>query len=217
MNPLMSGLNGSSSAKSRLFDLYSGDGYVNVFLHIRWWIANFDKLTEFLPREGTIVDLGCGYGIFANYLALSSEKRNVVGVELSERKLKYADKKLSNARFLHGDIVQQSIPPCDAVLFLDVLHHLDSFEEQEKLLKHCAGLLNPNGFIFIKDIDKKPLHKYYFTQMVDNLLYPGDRYYYRGQDEFQALAGRLNMDLERHLVHRGTPYSNIIYILRNKK
>ena len=83
MNSLVSELNGSS-AKSRLFDLYSKDGYVYAFMRIRWWIAYFDKVTEFLPKEGRIVDLGCGYGIFANYMALASDKRDVRAIKLAK-------------------------------------------------------------------------------------------------------------------------------------
>ena len=203
-------------AKSRLFDLYSGDGYVYAFLRVRWWIADFEGVAKYVPESGTIVDLGCGYGIFANYIAAASPDRNVIGIELSGRKLKYADKGLPNARFINDDITRVAdLPPCDCILLLDVLHHLNSFEEQESLLRYCKGLLRPNGMILIKDIDKKPLHKFLFTRMVDNLLYPTCSYYYREENDFKALLGRLGFDVEFHAI-AGTPYSNAAYLARNR-
>jgi len=206
--------NGSAAAKARLFELYSGNGYVNAFLHIRWWHANLERIAEFVPRSGTILDLGCGYGITSNYLALLSSDRKVIGIELSDRKLKYARKNLPNVEFKNEDVTRLTLPACKAVLLSDVLHHLRSFEEQENLLRECVKLLDHDGVILVKEIDKKPAHKFFVTQIVDNLLYPGDRFYFRGEDEFKELLGRLNLSVEFHPIHKGKPLSHVMYVAR---
>lgn len=212
----MSESNGSAAAKARLFELYSGNGYVNVFLHIRWWHANLERIAEFVPKSGTILDLGCGYGITSNYLALLSSDRKVIGIELSDRKLKYARKNLPNVEFRNEDVTRLALPACKAVLLSDVLHHLRSFEEQENLLRECVKLLDKDGVILVKEIDKKPAHKFLFTQFVDNVLYPGDRFYFRGEDEFKELLGRLNLSVEFHPIHKGKPLSHVMYVARKK-
>ena len=211
----MNNLNGVN-AKARLLNLYAKDGYVNAFLRIRWWHANLEKVAEFVPPSGTILDLGCGYGILSNYLALASAERNIIGIELSTRKIKYAKKNLPNVQFLNEDITRLKLPPCDAVLLLDVLHHLKSYEEQEKLLSYCVQLLGPQGILLIKEIDNKPKLKFFVTQLVDNLLYPGDHFYFRGEEEFKKLMGKLNLNVEFHAIHEGKPLSHVVYVARKK-
>jgi len=213
----MSQNNGSNTAKTRLFDLYSKDGYVYAFLHIRWWHANLEKVAEFVPTSGTILDLGCGYGLFANYLSLASPQRKVIGIELSSRKVKYAKKNLPNVEILNDDITNLKLPPCDAILLLDVLHHLRSFEDQQKLLSYCVNLLSPNGVLLVKEIDKKPPLKFFLTQIVDNSLYPGDRFYFREENDFKKLLGSLNLDVEFHPIHAGKPLSHVMYVCRKKR
>lgn len=204
------------STKSELFKLYKNDGYVNIFLHIRWWHANLEKVAEFVPASGTILDLGCGYGIMANYLGLGSKDRKILGVELSDRKLKYAKKNLPNVEFLNGDITQLSLPPCDAILFLHVLHHLKSYEEQEKLLKYCINLLTPNGILLIEEIDDKPLLKFWFTQLIDNSLYPGDKFYFRNEERFKEMLKNLNLKADFYPIHEDKPLSHVMYVARKK-
>jgi len=90
------------TAKTR--SLYHNLGYVTVFIYFRYFHAPY-KLTERLvPKKGKIMDLGCGYGFFANLLGLSSPEREVLGVELSARKLQYADRGIKNVTFLNEDI-----------------------------------------------------------------------------------------------------------------
>lgn len=212
----MSELNGRHTAKAKLFDLYSEDGYVNAFLHIRWWHANLEKVAEFVPKSGTILDLGCGYGIMANYLALESPSRRILGAELSGRKVKYAKKGLPNVEILNEDITKLKLPPCDVILFLDVLHHLRSFKEQEELLKYCINLLGPKGMLLVKEIDKKPLWKFWITQCVDNSLYPGDRFYFREENDMTTLLKGLNLEVTFHPIHEGKPLSHVVYAARKK-
>ena len=208
--------NGHDGAKAKLFDLYSKDGYVNAFLHIRWWHASLEKVAELVPKSGTILDLGCGYGIMSNYLALESPGRKILGAEMSGRKVKYAKKGLPNVEILNQDITQLKLPPCDAILFLDVLHHLRSYREQEELLKYCIGLLSPKGMLLVKEINDKPRLKFLFARFIDNSLYPGDKFYFRTEPDMTALLKSLNLDVTFHPIHEGKPLSHVVYAARKK-
>ncbi len=204
------------NAKEKLFELYSKDGYVNAFLHIRWWHSNMEKIAEFVPKSGTILDLGCGYGIASNFLALECPERNLLGVELSSRKVKYASKGVPNVKIINEDITKLKLPACDTILFLDVLHHLRSFDEQEKLLKYCLTLLSPNGTLLVKEIDKKPLWKYAVTSFIDNSLYPGDKFYFREEKDMMTMLTGLGLDVKFHPIHEGKPLSHVVYVARKK-
>jgi len=49
---------------------------------IRWWTAPFEALETEVPRSGKILEVGCGHGMLATFLALSSVDRTVVGVDI---------------------------------------------------------------------------------------------------------------------------------------
>lgn len=199
---------------SELKNLYRNLGYVTLFAHARLAHAPYRLLEEFVPRAGRILDLGCGYGLFANYLSMKSPAREVIGIELSRRKLRYANRGLNNVRFIEGDVTQTELGSCDCIVMNHLLHHLRSFEEQEKILALCREILEPNGRLLICEVDRQPRWKFRVAQAVDALLYFGDRIYYREADEFSKLFRSLGFRVEQIMeAHQGVPMSHIIYSL----
>src|SRR4030067_281563 len=163
-----------------LLDLYSFKGkyfYVSLFTNIRVWLNQFETIEKFIPSEGKIVDIGCGYGIFSNYLALCSDKRSIIGVDKNKRKIKYAQRGLKNTEFKSGDVTKMDLGLCAWFSLIDVLHHLESYQQQEELLKFCYDSLERKGIILIKEIDTRPRVKYIFTKFVDSVVYPFDKIY----------------------------------------
>ena len=197
--------------------LYHNMGYVTVFTYFRFFHAPY-KLTEtFVPKEGKIMDLGCGYGFFSNLLGLASPKREVLGVELSARKLKYADKGIANVRFINEDVTRLKIDDCDAVILFHVLHHLNSHAQQQRLLKEVYKKLKKGGRLIIVEIDARPLWKFIFTVVIDATLYIGDWFYYRTQKQFCELFERLGFDIEDVVAaDRFVPLSHKIYVCRKR-
>ncbi len=66
-------------------------------------------ISTIVPREGVVLDLGCGGGVAACFLAMNQPDREVVGVDRSETCITTArslasDLGLANVTFVHGDI-----------------------------------------------------------------------------------------------------------------
>ena len=196
-------------------NLYRGLGWPTIFTHIRFFTAPFNILESLVPVSGIIIDLGCGYGIFANYLGLMQPLRKIIGLELDHKKFCYADRGLSNVKFFHEDVANSKIPKADAILLIHVLHHLNSFEEQEYLLKNCKEILNTNGSIIIAEVDKKPYVKHILGWLADKILYPGEEIFYRKPNEFINLFNKLGFKVKSIPAHNKKPFSHIIYILKN--
>jgi 1-acyl-sn-glycerol-3-phosphate acyltransferase len=116
---------------------------------------NYNLINEIVPRQGTITDIGCGYGFMSVMLALVSEKRMLTGIDYDEDKIITAQnctEDLKNLKFVCEDITAQQLPASDVFLLMDVLHYMAE-EKQTNLLKKCFGSLKENGLIVIRDAD----------------------------------------------------------------
>lgn len=198
------------SAALKVKALYQGLGWPSYFTKIRFFTAPFRQLEPQVPRSGFIIDLGCGYGIFANLLSLMSPERKVLGLELDKFKVKYADRGIPGTEFRREDIVSANIPSVDCILLIHVLHHLNSYSEQETLINNCYKKLKPGGELIICEVDKYPWWKFFLAQLADHLLYPGDHIYYRFPDKLLSLLK--DFKVQYMPSHQGTPFSHITFI-----
>lgn len=135
--------------------IYKGpviEWYMRVKLHLEGWYDRYDRL---LPREGVIVDLGCGYGAMSYMLSLLSNKRTILGVDYDHEKIALANNSLSKSdrvEFKCGDIREVELPQADAFVISDVLHYINS-EDQRSVIKRCIDNLRVGGILVIKDGD----------------------------------------------------------------
>lgn len=202
-----------NEAKKEIMKLYGGKGWASFFTRIRLFItAPFDALNKHIPQEGFIVDLGCGYGIFANLLGLLSDRRKILGMDLDAIKMKHADKGIKNVEFRVADITKIEIPPADCVLLVHVLHHLSSPDDQEPLIRACLEKVRPGGKLIIAEIDRKPWWKFILTQLADHMLYPGQGIHYRFPESMDELLRKFSVKVEKEVMHQNTPFSHISYI-----
>ena len=197
----------------RLKAMYSSPFYVSLWARIRLIHAGYDFVEQYAPRAGKILDLGCGYGLFSNYLALASDQRRVMGLELNQRKLKHADKGLKNACFKNSDILMEPITEqYDCIVLLHVLHHLKSFEEQDLLLNKCAQLLSSPGRLIILEVDNTPLLKYALAYIVDHILYPYEKIFYRPRQPMEKILKDMGLAVKSHPMHLGRLFPHFLYV-----
>jgi len=113
----------------------------------------FPRLAEFVPATGTIVDVGCGYGVPAAWLSTAHPALQFLGVEPNANRAAIAARVIGPA----GRVVQSSapdlpwdqIPDADAVLLLDMLHCLAD-ADLARTLDGLAARLKPNGRLVIR-------------------------------------------------------------------
>ncbi|MBX3405992.1 MAG: ArsR family transcriptional regulator [Phycisphaeraceae bacterium] len=122
-----------------------------------------ESLLALLPREWTVVDIGCGTGNVSELL--SPLVKRVIAVDASSAMLKAAQKRLDgreNIEFVRGEI--QSLPLKDAsadaaVAFL-VLHHVP---EISAALAEMRRVLRPGGVALIVDMVEHDRQTYRHT------------------------------------------------------
>jgi 2-polyprenyl-3-methyl-5-hydroxy-6-metoxy-1,4-benzoquinol methylase len=128
-----------------------------------------------LTDEGRILDVGCGFGLFAAYFGQTQPRRRIVGVDPSARRIGIARDVagrlgLREHAFVVGDVRDADIVgPFDAAYVLDVMHHLPT-GDQRRVLERLRSLLAPGGMLLLKDITTEPRAGLLFTEALDRLM-----------------------------------------------
>jgi len=143
--------------------LYKGpvlEWYMRVKLRLE---KNYDVFHNLVPMQGSILDLGCGYGFLCYMLQILSAERRITGVDYDEQKIetaKYGFLKTDSLQFFCADVTQFPLEKYDAIILSDVLHYLKAVD-QKVLLKRCIGALNKGGRLIIREgnADMKERHK----------------------------------------------------------
>jgi len=195
---------------------------MKAYLKIKFHICPILRMEAYVPDKGTIVDLGCGNGLFAAILKLGSPARSIIGIDLDARKIAEARKSLGNVPHLDfrlGDVAAVEYPPANATTIIDVLY-LIPFEAQERILRMCAAALPPGGLLVLKDMDKQPRWKYAWNMIQETLAVKiigftlGSRFFFRRRADYVALLTGLGFTVEIVPLHRGYWYPHILFVAK---
>lgn len=190
------------------------------YLFLKCKVLPMRRLERMIPREGRILDLGCGKGIFSSYLAITSQKRDVLGVDLCSKKVESAQRafgSISNLRFVIEDVLKllPNEKNLSGIIISDFLQHID-FSSQEELLKLAYRSLSYRGVLVVKEINKGNSLRYFLSKLAERLLYFGDEIYFRPQNKWVALLKDIGFQAESRSAN--TIFSStVLYICKRPK
>jgi 2-polyprenyl-6-hydroxyphenyl methylase/3-demethylubiquinone-9 3-methyltransferase len=207
--------------KKELLKHYRKAGSITrTYLKIKLKICPLLKLEEYFPKEGTIVDLGCGNGLFPNILILGSPDREIIGLDLDEKKIAVAERTRlldSHISYQVGDVVEAEYPQGDVFTLIDVLY-LIPYSKHEPIIQKCYQSLSPGGILIIKEMDTKPRWKYIWNLIQETVAVKligftlGERFYFRSQSDFIDILQRIGFSVKPVPLHSGYWYPHIAYI-----
>ncbi|MEP7145534.1 MAG: methyltransferase domain-containing protein [bacterium] len=129
------------------------------------------KIKQYNKKAGSLLELGCGTG--ENLKNLQS-KFEITGIDISDKMLKIAKKKIPGGKFYRGDIRSFKLrKKFDVIICLyDTVNHLTLFSELKKLFANVKEHLNESG-IFIFDINT--IYKLNNLSEISPLVYKFDK------------------------------------------
>lgn len=201
----------------RVSNLYD-QGFSKLFAKIRIWDAPLEIIEKTIPKRGLIVDLGCGDGLIANYLALSESSRKIIGIEINPSRVKEAQKGVKNTQFLKGDILKMDFPQADIILLVHVLHHLSSYKDQAKLISRCKDKLKDDGSLIVVEIKERPVIKLLLTWVIDVFVFPilfekklfNFKIFYRSEKGWKTFLADAGFSVKVIQAHKNKPFSHLI-------
>jgi 2-polyprenyl-3-methyl-5-hydroxy-6-metoxy-1,4-benzoquinol methylase len=200
------------------------DWIVRSYCWGRFWILRqrfLDEIGQYLPARGRVLDLGCGFGLFSLYYASVLPEVRLQGLDRNPRRIAMAQTAarrlgLPNVRYDVGDVMNfRGGEGFDAVYMLDIVHHIP-VEAVRPLLEQVAKVLPPEGMLVIKDVDRTPAYKRWFTLALDKIMDPTTPVHYWEAGELAALLSDIGFGVRRHLMVDILPYPHVLYICRRE-
>ena len=190
-----------------------------VYANIRFSILRPKLLSVMdllLPDEGPILDIGCGFGLFAAYFGQTQPARRIVGVDPNARRVAIAQRVCRNIgleghTFVAGDARDVHLEgPFAGAYVLDVMHHIPR-ADQHALLERLRDLLAPRGVLIIKDITTEPAFGLEFTRLLDRLMVGwNEPLAYRHHREWGELLTSLGFHVRMVRVPDVLPYPHVV-------
>jgi 2-polyprenyl-6-hydroxyphenyl methylase/3-demethylubiquinone-9 3-methyltransferase len=190
-----------------------------LFARARAALSDLAALERHAPREGAILDLGCGHGLVSNLLALGSPARDVTGIDIDAAKIAAARRTLgarTNVRFVVADATTFAGGPYAAITVADVFYLIPP-EGQRALLASCARMLAPDGVLIWKSQVRRPRWKYAITRGQEWLMTTlgptqGHGLYFLDTDEsLDALRGA-GLRAVTLTMRSWRPYSDVLFL-----
>jgi SAM-dependent methyltransferase len=201
------------------------DWIVRAYCWGRFWIMRqrfLDEVGQYLPRQGRVLDLGCGFGLFSLYYASGRPGLEIEGLDLNPRRIAMARRAaerlgIRNVRYDVGNATEfRGGRLFDAAYMLDIVHHIPP-ETVRPLLEQMAKALPAGGRLVIKDVDTRPVWKRWFTHALDRLMDPRTPVRYWSGEELQALLEEVGFTVYRHLMVDILPYPHILYVCERRR
>jgi cyclopropane fatty-acyl-phospholipid synthase-like methyltransferase len=166
------------------------EGFYNA---IRKRILKIDKLMEYIPKRGHLIDLGCSYGTYAFMIHERYPDLKITGVDLNKvriQKARVRAKEVKNIEFIAGDITKIRLKrKYDAITCVDVFHHVPK-KYHKGIIESIHRNLKEGGVLILKDMDTKPYYKYLWNLIHDKLMTEFDDVYYTPREEFNEMLKR---------------------------
>jgi uncharacterized protein (DUF2062 family)/SAM-dependent methyltransferase len=190
--------------------------------YVRWKLR-LDRIFGLLAAEnlgsGTVVDLGCGYGMALGFAAFGESGRRLVGCDLDAHRIAVAREALSrmNADLSVADVRRLELPPAGLILILDVLQYLPA-DDQQALLQRCCSALAPQGILIFRVHDRERGPWSTITMAFDRLIFAcgraGVRPLMLSAAEYHSVLENAGMQVEQRRFRNRLPLAHILFIAK---
>jgi 2-polyprenyl-3-methyl-5-hydroxy-6-metoxy-1,4-benzoquinol methylase len=132
---------------------------------LRPYICPFHELLAVVPKNSSVLDIGCGSGIFLGLLMKRVGLRSALGFDYSESAIEFAKLMLGNmpaemTKNIDFELrnANQAWPEgeFDVVSMIDVMHHVNP-AAQHKVFLEAVDHMAPGGLLLYKDMADRPM------------------------------------------------------------
>ena len=207
-------------AITRVVESYD-DWMIRAYSRARFIILRqrfLDEIGQYLPVSGDVLDLGCGFGLFSLYYA-QTRPELLHGIDRDARRIGIAREAgrrlgLANVHYTVDDArAFRATRAYAGAYMLDILHHVPP-EAVRPLLAELYAALAPGACLTVKDVDRRPAYKRWFTHALDLVVSPGSPPHYWAAETLHAALEETGFRVHRHAMVDFLPYPHVLYVCR---
>lgn len=182
----------------------------------------YNQLLNFIPKDGNIIDLGCGRGLASMVLKIANPQLNITGIDWDNEKLNIA-RKIStnnnlNINFVEHDIFefQPGNQLYNMIICFDLLHYLP-VNKQDDFINYWAQFIDVNGCFLIRDFDTDQGLRSMITNLGERIFTKinfnkGAGIYPRSMSEIKDIFEKKGFTVQLIPSWGNTPFSNMLLI-----
>lgn len=166
-----------STLASHLFQ--GGATKYRLMQKYRPYICPYDVLLEHVPEHSSVLDVGCGGGLFLGLLAGMNRIDQGYGFDSSSAAIETANTMAQQAKSSgHDTKLTFEVRSADAdwpgqtydvVSLIDVMHHVPP-EAHQSVIENAIGRVKPGGIFIYKDMCQRPVWRALANRMHDLVL-----------------------------------------------
>jgi 2-polyprenyl-3-methyl-5-hydroxy-6-metoxy-1,4-benzoquinol methylase len=126
---------------------------------LRWYrtqlLLDLMKIVKMLPNQGYLLDVGCGIGLLDFEIARLLPDLKIHGIDINEKSVEMARIYHASPKINYDCMpIEAVVGQYDCILFVDVFHHIEP-TQYKSLLGASKRLLGPQGYIMVKDVERR--------------------------------------------------------------
>ena len=126
-----------------------------AFITARWLLTPYRRIASFLPARGTLLDLGCGHGLFAFAAIDAFPDLRVIGIDHDAGRVRIAARASNgDISFSTGDLLKPPAGTYEAIALLDLMHYF-SQADQERIFVRAYEQLANGGALLVREVDPR--------------------------------------------------------------
>jgi 2-polyprenyl-3-methyl-5-hydroxy-6-metoxy-1,4-benzoquinol methylase len=141
-------------------------------IRFRPYICPFHDLLPHIPRNGSVLEVGCGVGMMSVLLAHCGATKRALGIDVSEKAIETARSSVApqgvDLRFRSVEASEGYPDGFDTVVCIDVLHHV--LRQDQRAFVERLVSVRPGKTLVFKDVSPKPAWKAFASILHDLVL-----------------------------------------------
>jgi ubiquinone/menaquinone biosynthesis C-methylase UbiE len=145
-----------------------------------------DMIKDLIIKSERILDLGCGYGQKIYSILNKYPKKDIIGVDISNKRINFLKETFPNKKFIVADVCNSKLKSnsFDIIISTSVIEHV---ENDVKFINEIYRLLKRNGFLYITSVIRKPYGIYKYRNKGKFVLDPTHEREYKNKEQFLSL------------------------------
>lgn len=164
------------TAEARALYRCEPNAKIRLLQRLRPHICPFGDVMEQIPAGASVLDVGCGAGLFLLLLGRQGRLREGLGFDVSAPAVAAAQRAaqgagLSSTLKFEVRSIEAGIPvgPWNVVTAVDVLHHVPAAHQRAFVASLCERV-PPGGRLVLKDMVTRPRWRAFANQMHDLVM-----------------------------------------------